>query len=480
MNNYCWSSSFRPAIGLLILVLLAATGCSRFAPAPPANDALKITTLGNVDVQIDGTRLFQTIDGFGTNINGASWNNGRLAPALDLLSKTMGGTIFRVILETADWEATNDNADPQTFNWDDYRPIYESPKFQSLWNIIRYLEQDHKNVVMLNVMGWIPDWMGGKVINETAEDEWVEMIASAVYYGRNVEHLDIRLLSPANEIDIGYPEGPLVGPEQYARLLNKLILRLQALGLSDIRIVAPDIARVSNIPSYAEAMVADKTIMEHVDHFAFHSYGGDSGDADKVAKESGYAGRNFWMTEFSQWCQRCDTGGQVSDQWAFAAGTADYLLQHLEQGAAAGLIYDGFDSLYQHHRSVGYWGLLAYDEQSRAYTPRKRFYANAQIFKFVRPGMRRIGTTTSTDLVKVLAFVDPATKALTIVGRNPTGSAITLNGSLNNLGAVGPLALIQTTQTANLVRGDNVRIAGTTFSATIAPDSIFTLTTIQS
>ena len=54
------------------------------------------------------------MDGFGVNINSLSWKNGELAPALDRLIDEVGAKTWRVVFDMADWEATNDNADPNT------------------------------------------------------------------------------------------------------------------------------------------------------------------------------------------------------------------------------------------------------------------------------------------------------------------------------------------------------------------------------
>lgn len=427
---------------------------------------------------IDGAQQFQTLDGFGVNANGASWDNGNLAPALDLLADTMQVKVWRVILEKADWEVTNDNADPNTFNWDYYSSIYESPKFQSLWSIIAYLNGKGPNQVMLNVMGTVPAWMGDGVINQEAEDEWVELIASAVYYGRMVKGLDFRLLSPTNEIDIGPPEGPRIDPTQYARLLNKLALRLQAVGLADMSLIPPDIAIVQQASAYLAPLFADATIMARVNHFSFHDYGGNSGDADSLIKASAYPDRNFWMTEFSAGCGGCDSGSQHPDQWWFGLSTVDLLLRHLDQGAASAFVYEAYDSYYEHHGSFSHWGMLAYDQTTHTYTPTTRFYAIAQVFRFTQPGMVRIGAATSHSDLQVAAFKDPATGAVTIVGRNPTGNAITINGTLANLPTTGTLAFYQTTQSLNLSRGADVVVTAGLFSVQIVPGSVFTLSNL--
>src|SRR5947208_1089120 len=85
---------------------------------------------------IDGSQRFQRIEGFGVNANPASWSNGKLKPVLDTLVDQMGMNIWRVIVEKADWEKTNDNNDPFVFNWDYYRMVYETPKFRDLWSTV--------------------------------------------------------------------------------------------------------------------------------------------------------------------------------------------------------------------------------------------------------------------------------------------------------------------------------------------------------
>src|SRR4029450_13074341 len=104
--------------------------------------------------------------------------------------------------DTADWEATNDNSDPNAFNWTYYNTVYTSPKFEELWSTISYLNQKGINSrLMLSIMGPTPNWMGGSVIDPAAEDEWVEMIASLVSYGLTSRGVKIGLLAPMNEPD---------------------------------------------------------------------------------------------------------------------------------------------------------------------------------------------------------------------------------------------------------------------------------------
>ena len=421
---------------------------------------------------INGSLQFQTMDGFGVNANVASWSNGELRPALDMLADQLRATLWRVIIDNADWEATNDDADPTTFNWSYYNSVYTTAKFEALWSTLAYLNQKGiSRGIILNFMGPVPAWMGGSGINAASEDEWVEMIVSLVYYARVTRGLKFGMLAPMNEPDLDGIEGPQVSAVQYVRLLRKLSQRLDALSFADLKLVGPDTAAISTgVGAYMPLMMADSVVMARVDHFGFHSYAGDTGGADAAIRSSAYPTRNFWMTE-------------VTNVWD--------ALPELGQNAAAYLIWDAYDSVYNHAILAGKGShppndvgngppLLAYNSTSRTYTPRKAFYEHAQIFRFVDPGSRRIAATGSSSTLIVYAFRHPATGRLTIVGRNSSGSSQTLDGTLVNLPSVSAFEFYQTTVSANLERRPDVLATNSSFVVTIAPNSTFTLTTVGS
>ncbi|MDQ6921298.1 MAG: hypothetical protein M3170_06845, partial [Candidatus Dormibacteraeota bacterium] len=265
------------------------------------------------------------------------------------------------------------------------------------------------------------------------EEDWVTMVTSMVYYAVNTKKLRIDILSPMNEQDTGYPEGPSVASGQYVRLMDKLSTRLDGLGLSSVRLLGPDTARLdSGVTDYMPRMQADAGLMAKVDHFGLHDYSGNAAGADQQIKASTYPAKNFWMTEFSSSCSGCDTGTAPSDEWSFAAGTAGDLLSFLQEGAASTLAYEGYDSYYEHHGSRSYWGLLAYDAAAGTYAPRSRFWALAQVYRFAAPGSIRIGASSAIPGVNAVALLDPATGRTTVVGRNATGSRQTVNGTLQS------------------------------------------------
>ena len=432
------------------------------------------------DITIDGTQEFQIMNGFGVNANSERWVGNELVPALDTLIDTMGATVWRVVVESVqNWETTNDDSNPFNFNWTYYNSLYETEKFQKLWGMLGYLKQKNVDTIMVSVMGCLPNWMGGCSLNTSYEDEWVEMVTSLLGYARNTKNLRIDMFDPFNESDITN-EGPTIGVTQYIRVLKKLITRMDALGLGDIEIIGPTTADVGTGRDWMQDMLSDSQIMGKVRHFGFHSYSGNSSGIDSDIKGSAYPDRNFWMTEFSAWCNGCDAGGQPPDDWTFGSDTFGYLRNHINQGAASALIWEGYDSKYEHPPGTwSYWGLLQYNKSSGTYTPRKRMYINAHVFRFVRPGDVRIGAITGQSGLTLLAFRNAATDSLTIVGRNETSSALTINGTLTGLLPLTNLQFYETTQSVNFRRNADVPVSNNTFAAQVAGNSFFTLSTLQ-
>ncbi|MGD0208065.1 MAG: hypothetical protein ABSC89_10705 [Verrucomicrobiota bacterium] len=445
---------------------------------------------GAATVTINGAQTYQIIDGFGVNANHRSWTNNELQPVLDAMIDQAGMTLFRVLYDRTDWEATNDNSDPDVMNWTYYNTVYSAPDFEKMWGMIAYLNQRGiSNELALNFQGIGPSWMVNSstyVLKPGYEDEWAEMIASLLVYGRNTLHLQFGLVGPDNEPD-NTPD-PIQGVQvvnsaQYITMLHQLALKLDTNGLSDIRFIAPDLGYSST--NWLAQIMNDPLIMTKLAHFGLHSYlaGGDlaggssSADVYDFLRQSAYPDRNFWMTEFNVWCSNCENCAGGATGWAYFRGTAEYLLAHLANGASAGLVWEGYDSFYMIHNCWSYWGLFAVDNINavpKTYTPRKNFYTVAQISKFVRPGARRIAVNGSTSPLVLLAFYHPGTGQLALTGVNTGSRTATLSGTLTNLPSVSSLDLYYTSSTTNLAFKTNVPVANGVFTATVPADCVFT------
>jgi hypothetical protein len=415
-------------------------------------------------LSLDGSRTFQTMDGVGVNINSLSWMNGESKPAIDRLADEMGCTVWRVVFDMEDWENPNDNADPATPDWTYYNALYSNAKFQNLWGTLAYLEsKGFTNTIALSFMGRVPTWMGGSSINSTAEDEWVEMMATLMYYARNTRGLQFKILDPLNETDWDGIEGPQVNATQYVRLLRKLSLRLDAMGLTDVRFLGPNTASVSTgVNTYIPAMRNDAVVNARVDHFGLHDYGGGTGGAATALQGSG---KNFWMTENADPAQ---------------------MMNMLSQNANAVLLWEGFDSVYNHAILAGRGttppnddpGInlppLSYSTTNKTYAARPLLFQYESVFKFVPPGAVRINTTDSAANVTLYAFTQPSTGRVTIIGQN-TGSATSMTTTMTGLPGINTFEFYQATNNSFQKNAD-LPVSGASFTFTAPANAFFTLT----
>jgi O-glycosyl hydrolase len=445
---------------------------------------------GAATVTIDGSQTYQTIDGFGVNANSASWTDNELEPVLDALIDQAGMTLFVVLLSgNCNYEAANDNGNPNSMNWSHYNSVYSTTDFQKLWGIMAYLNQKGiTSGLMPKFGGPAPLWMGGLSLTPGYENEYAEAVASALIYARNTQHLQFSVVDPVNEPDTTYSGTHLTGVSQYVTVMHDLGLQLDANGMSDVGFLGLELAYTDT--NWMAVVMGDSYLMSKLACFGLHSYAGLSRDSTGVydfIQQSGYPDRHFWMTEFGVWCSSCMSGTGGDGSWAYARGTASTLINHLANGASAGIVWEGYDNLSPgYNASTGqtttgywtYWGLFAVDNINavpKTYTPRKQFYTLSQITRFVRPGAQRIDVSGSTTPLTLLAFYQSDTEQLTLTGLNTNSSAVALAGSLTSLPGIGSLELYYTDRTNNLRDGGAVRVTNSTFAVTVPADCVFTL-----
>jgi hypothetical protein len=334
--------------------------------------------------------------------------------------------------------------------------------------------------LMINFMGFAPKWMGIKVIEPQYEDEYVEMIVSFFYYALKTKHLKFGLIAPTNESDHHqYSEGPHLTGKQHTRLIRKLIERMEGLGvMGDIGIVAPDNASTDkSIDEFTPALMEDPVVMSKMAHLGFHSYGGYHPRIKKFIEKSAYPNSSFWITEWNAWCNGCDDGILGEYNYDFASKCVGYLLDLFKNGATAALAWEGYDSYYEHHAPslFSYWGMLGYDANTKAYFPRKNFYAIQQVSKFVAPGSWLISISEPGDSLIALAFYNIASKQVSIVGINKRHRPVSLNATIANLPAISSLEMYYTNNTENVRKLAGVPVNSNAFKTTIPANCIFTL-----
>jgi O-glycosyl hydrolase len=452
---------------------------------------------------IDVSTKYQTVQGFGVNINPAWWLNGDyrdasvVKPAIDILIDSLGVNIFRVVIEEMDWEAVNDDNDPENFNWTYFNSVFSDSRFQGVWNTLHYLNQRGiKDGLIISFMGAPPasepltepdpakSWMGNTnfSIYPAMEDEFVESIAALLYYARNNEKINFRLVSPMNETDIvsstkspEHPDGIVEGPdmpdaEQYVRVIRKLAEKLDRKGMGDIRFVAPDASGEKLFSECFDIIVKDPYLLGKMACWGVHQYGNDAANYLNIIRKPINPLKIFWVTE--------------------TAGIKN-LLGQLDDSASAQIFWDGFDCVYQHGIRNGYgisppndwvyWEgeqgkpLLAFNFSDQSWTPRKQFYEFAQLFSFVKPGAVRIGSSVNNDDLTVYAFLNPNGE-LVIFGKNNGSYPVSVNGKINGLPLLERLSVFFTNSYVSLQQEKDIIVSDNSMSFAIPAGTIFTLT----
>lgn len=434
------------------------------------------------EITVDGGRAFQTIDGFGVNINAKYWNDGRLIPTLDLLREDLGATLYRVdIWGKSNWIDPDGTIGPGALNQEHLASVYQGDIFRRGWAMMRYLNE-HGIEPYLTVSGDVPPWMLGTDGKSLSEYEpFCDMLVSMVEWAKRKERLRFTLFGPLNETDAGSPEGPSVNPAEFVKVLEVLHDTLARRGLDDIRLVVAE--QGSFKTNYLREIVSSDKLVGRIGVFGMHTYFRLSPDAvqavQELIKNSRYAGCRLWLTEYG------DLEQSGEREWYVAWAMTSRLFDVLEGGFNGALVWDAFDNYHDHDEAWTLYGLLRTGRH--VYTPKKRYYATRQVHRFVLPGFERVEATCALSDLRLLAFADPQRTRLTLVGMSGPSKAYHLNVRVKGFSdqvMAGRVFYHRTSETENCHRIGVVPVTGpelpfTGIDAFVPPDSIFTLTTVN-
>ncbi len=385
-----------------------------------------------IKITVDPNQKFQEIEGFGVNFNGPYFRDTQ-KPMVDMLIDDLGATIFRLDaygFDLSNWEPVNDNDDPNVMNWEYYNDRYSSPNFEASWAAGRYLNSKGARI-LLTAIGIVPEWMldskapppRHKVCSNTPKpsrpdhlnpamyEEFAEMLVSMAFYARHRAHMDFAYLSPFNETDCYPAEGPRIDPEEASKVLEVLARRLKKEGLGDVRLVAADQAIVST--DYIGPILENQELMKQIGAFSFHTYGEESvgPQVDRVSR-SKYPHTRVWLTEYGD---LSDRDKSFENEWKNQSlKSTQRALRALNQGATVALFWDAFDNLELCEMRPSFYGLMRNDDHH--YLPKKRYFAVKQLYHFVRPGVRRVASSSDAPGLITSAFLDSSADSLIVVG----------------------------------------------------------------
>ncbi len=463
----------------------------------------RIVLAGEKHLVLDAREEFQKIDGFGVNITPAQWRKGNLQSAIDLLVDDLGCTLIRFdCYGKADWLDPNRRDSQNKYPEDYLKSVYTNPIFQDAWDTFRYLNS--KGIEpFFNISGRIPKEMAGEDGQTLVDyDAYAEMVVGQLQWARDRENLQFHLFSPFNETDLGFPEGPRLEAEGCVPAIRAVLRKMDESRLGDVQLLVMDDANPKM--SYWEAILQEPELAPRIAAFGTHCYGngGDEDGGNWFMEQSGYGklvdrirespfrASRYWLTEYGD----LDQTGEV--EYGVAWRSTRRLLKRLNDGMSAGIAWDAFDNFHEHDGAWATYGLLQTDRDQWTYTPKRRYYAAKQVYRYVKPGFHRVQisvlekdrsdvyATWHAPLKHLLlsAFVSPDGSDFTIVGMSTIESDTILHIELKGLAeeiSQKNLSYYRTSRNEDCVKIGDIQIERESVQAVVPENCIFTFTTVK-
>jgi O-glycosyl hydrolase len=423
----------------------------------------RMDALEMVELTVRADEMYQTIDGFGMNINPIYWENGGLEPIMGLFHQDLEAGLYRLdVYGESNWIDPESKHDNQILNDEVYKKVYTSAPFQDAWAMARYLNS--KGIKpYLNASGIVPKWMceaDGVTLKDY--EAFSEMMASMLYWARHEEKIMFELFGPLNETDLGPPEGPFVSGVEYVKCMEVLVNVLDRWGLSDVKLVVAEQAHFDL--DYVAPLLNSRKLVGRLGVIGMHDYSSNAviSVADALHRYEDKSTR-FWMTEYGD----LDVSGEK--EWYVAWISIRRLISYLQQGAQAALVWDAYDNYHDHDKAWSLYGLVRRGRHE--YTPKKRYFATKQVYKFVKSGSRRIAADTKSTSIHAAGFLHDD-HGMTIIGMNESEMPITLQ--VNGVTG-GSFQVYITSETLNCMKMGLMAAEAGNLTVLIPAKTIFTL-----
>ncbi len=385
---------------------------------------------GETAIDIDATKAYQTMDGFGASMTDASaWllakrltpeRRDELMAKLFDRSKGIGISYLRVPMGSSDF-ALND------YSYDDLPAGESDPNLQHFSiahdeaYIIPMLRKARETNPELKLMGspWsAPGWMksSGSLIGGSLQNEYYGSYAD--YFVKFIQAyeaagLPIDAVTPQNEphnVPSDYPGMRMEATQQTEWIKNDLGPALAKSGL-DTRIVIWD--HNWDEPYYPMTVLNDPEASRYVAGTAFHGYAGEVGNQTKV-KEA-YPDKDIYFTESSggSWAPNFGDNLKWDMQNLIIGATRNWARTVLKWNLA--LDENGGPTT----GACGCRGVVTIDSSTGAFTLNEEYYAFGHASKFVLPGARRVESTAlEPGSIENVAFQNPD-GSIVLVAFNP-------------------------------------------------------------
>jgi glucosylceramidase len=387
-------------------------------------------------IEIDTTKQFQSIDGFGYSLTGgsadvinqklsSSQRNALLRELFLTNEKNIGVSYLRISIGASD-------LDDHVFSYNDLPPGKTDTELKNF-----SLKEDQQNLIPvlkeilrlnpdIQIMGspWsAPVWMknnkrvkGGKLLPEyygTYANYFVKYIQQMA-----AEGITIHAVTPQNEPEHpgNTPSMAMTALEQADFIKNHLGPAFEKAGLKT-KIIIYD--HNCDHPEYPITILDDPGAKKYVDGSAFHMYLGEIEALSKV--HDAHPDKNIYFTEQWTW-SKGDFAGDL--RWhtknLIIGATRNWSRNVLEWNLASDPNFD------PHTDDGGCSECMGAVTIGDSVTRNVSYYIIAHASKFVRPGSVRISSTI-TDGLSNVAFLSPeGKKVLVVVNDNDSAKTFSI------------------------------------------------------
>ncbi len=438
---------------------------SRFLRAALAASALALTVVWSsasaaqsADVEIDASRTFQTMEGFGTCL--ISWSDYPEIYQSDdyarFYTETVGLNMLRISLT---FFRHPEEAEPRRITADRIEVTDRAAVFVDFAKRLKRVNPDARLIASV----WSPPpWMklngqGGNgsenrenrgiggddyrgSTNRVDPDKYEHFVAwlVALVELHEREGIPLYALSLANEPRFSqwYDSCVWTAPD-YAKVLKMLGHALQQAGHGEVRLFGPEDMTGHlfdhGTKAYIDTFKQDREALRHLDVFATHGYT-DGVNPDLRASSSSRLQAliedfdlPYWMTEGGTGTH--DHPGTIADG-GIAVGVHNSLV---ETNAAAFIPWQISD---KGNRTTH--GIASHDR------PTAKTHAFMQFTRVLQRGDRRIATGPASGVLLTTAFVHPGKAGLSVILINPEPEARSARIYLEDLRINSPFAVFRT------------------------------------
>jgi O-glycosyl hydrolase len=364
----------------------------------------------------------QTIEGFGSAM--ISWipKDPNVPPPIeyedpkfyDKIVGDLGASIARIPIWPT-FEGVNDDDDPNHFNWAGFDDA-------AVARTLTFLQRlKDRGVTRFMATVWTPPaWMktngsvyDGGMIRPDLRAEFAEYIAAFAIVARDQFGIQMTAVSVQNEpLFVQSYESAIMTPEQFREVVRSVRRKLDAEGLSSVKILMPeDVASSDRFDWYVSPTMNDAETADAVGALAAHGTKTNNWNSMSavIDKYNAQDGTPFWLTEAS---------GHTAD-WAGALDFGTTVHDALTRGDAAAYLYWQWTERQQSSQ----FSLMVDGNPTAKYYVAKHFY------RYIRPDAVRYATSTNDAGLRIVSFKDAASGAVThvLINTAATAADVTIN-----------------------------------------------------